>query len=460
MWKAPGYLATIVAVAAAFGGWSLLLPVVPLAVINNGGSETLAGATTGVFMATTVITQVITPRLLRRFGYFPVMVVSATLLGLPALGYLLGMDPATVLTVSAIRGVGFGALTVAESALIAELVPMRFLGKASGTLGLAVGSSQLVFLPLGLYLADQVSFTSVYVSGAIVALIAVAMCLLIPRLKPDSPQTESTSQDPATQVATWKLVAVPAVGISVTSMGFGAVSSFLPAAVRQADPLHGALAAGVVLSIVGGAQMILRYVSGMIADRRGAPGSTMAPALLCAASGLALMSFSITHHLPVWWLFIAACLYGGGFGAVQNEALLTMFMRMPRSRVSEASALWNISFDSGTGIGSFALGMVAASLGFAGAFRTAAILVLVGLIATVLDSFAGKHRIAEHHNTRARIQQVTRVTRRARLPRRFRGPKPGAIGSVRTAVRGGRSSAGSVPESAGEAREPNASERG
>ncbi|MDU0478013.1 MFS transporter [Staphylococcus chromogenes] len=435
MWASPGYLATIIAVAAAFGGWSLLLPVVPLAVINEGGSDTLAGATTGVFMAATVLTQMLTPKLLRRFGYIPVMLASATLLGLPALGYLLGMDPLAVLTVSVIRGVGFGALTVAESALIAELVPMRFLGKASGMLGLAVGLSELVFLPVGLYLADQVSYDAVYVLGAAVAMVATAMCFLIPRIHPEPRQTDATATTSGVKVATWKLVTVPALGISVTSMGFGAVSSFLPAAVREADPVHGALAAGIVLSIVGGAQMVFRYIAGTVADRRGEPGSTMAPALLSAACGLGLMSAAIVNEWSVWWLFVAAFLYGGGFGGVQNEALLTMFMRMPRSRVSEASALWNIAFDSGTGIGSFALGMVSAAAGYSGAFGVAAGIVMCGLTATLLDIYLGKHRVAEYNNTKVRLQQVSQATKLPRLP------KPPAAGvkvpGVRSAAKAG-----------------------
>ncbi|MEJ6012607.1 MFS transporter [Corynebacterium sp. H127] len=419
MWKSPGFLATIIAVGAAFGSWSLLLPIVPLAVIQSGGSNALAGATTGVFMAATVITQTFTPGLCRKFGYVPVMSVAAFLLGVPAVGYALGVSMLPVLLISAIRGVGFGALTVAESALIAELVPLKFLGKASGMLGLAVGFSELIFLPLGLYLAENVSFTVVYVLGAVVALVAALMCLSIPRIKPEPTVPahaleETAGASPAPRVATWKLVTVPAIGICVTSMGFGVVSSFLPAAVREADALNGALFAGIVLSIVGAAQMVFRYLAGVVADRRGEAGRVMAPALFAGAAGLALMSATVLNDWPVWWLFVAAILYGGGFGAVQNEALLMMFTRLPRNRVSEASALWNIAFDSGTGIGSFALGLVATAFAYSGAFATAAGLMLLGLVATVLDSFLGRHRITESGNIRARLRQVSAARRIAR----------------------------------------------
>ena len=79
VWRARGMLAVLVAVAAAFGAWSLLLPVVPTAVLDAGGAESLAGLSTGVFMLFTVITQIFTPWLLRKFGFRVVMVVSAFL---------------------------------------------------------------------------------------------------------------------------------------------------------------------------------------------------------------------------------------------------------------------------------------------------------------------------------------------------------------------------------------------
>lgn len=103
------------AVAAAFLSWALLLPVVPLDVLTSGGSDALAGSTTAIFMGCSVLTQWNTPRALRRFGYTPVMIFAAIMLGVPALGHITLDDAPFVLALSAFRGIGFGALTVAES---------------------------------------------------------------------------------------------------------------------------------------------------------------------------------------------------------------------------------------------------------------------------------------------------------------------------------------------------------
>lgn len=411
MWKSPGFVAVLVAVAAAFGSWSLLLPVVPLAVLNNGGSSAVAGATTGIFMAATVITQIFTPAALRKIGYTPVMAFAAFMLGVPAIGYVFSVEPIPVLLVSALRGIGFGALSVAESALVAELVPVRFLGKASGMLGVFIGLSQMLFLPAGLALGDQFGYNVVYVLGAVIALVAAVMCLRIPQVKAAAKQQPQVSEQERS-VSTWKLVLVPSLAVTSLSMTFGAVSSFLPAAVIELDPGLGAALAGIILSITGGSSMVFRYMSGVIADRRGVPGTTMIPAQIIGFLGVVLITVTIFQGWSVWLLIIGAVMFGGAFGMVQNEALLSMFFRLPRTRVSEASAIWNIAFDSGTGIGSFLLGIVAASLAYSGAFGSGAVVILFGIVLTTADRIIGRHRITEYNNTRARLRQVP-VARRA-----------------------------------------------
>ncbi|MDK6261062.1 MFS transporter, partial [Corynebacterium frankenforstense] len=73
---------------------------------------------------------------------------------------------APLLTVSAIRGIGFGALSVAEAAIIAELVPLRLLGSATGIFGGVVGLAQMIALPSGLALVDRIGYDAVYMIAA------------------------------------------------------------------------------------------------------------------------------------------------------------------------------------------------------------------------------------------------------------------------------------------------------
>ncbi|MER0100542.1 MFS transporter [Corynebacterium sp. KPL2734] len=408
IWKVPGYTPTMVAIAAAFGAWSILLPVVPLAVIDSGGSATLAGGTTGIFMAFTVATQIMSPWLLRRWGYRRVMALSAFTLGVPAFGHLLGTDAWIVLLFSAMRGVGFGALTVSESALIAELSPVRLLGKATGMIGVFTGLGQMIFLPLGLFMADSLGYASTYITAGLIGFLGFAMCLRIPKIKVTLAE-DNDEEVNIIRVPTWKLVLVPALALTTFSMSYGAISSFLSPAMQELDAAKGASLAGVMLSIVGGAAMIFRYFAGVVADRTGAPGSLYIPSQIMAIIGVGTISLTLFMESSIWWLVLGAVLFGGAFGIAQNEALLSMFDRLPRERVSEASAIWNIFYDSGTGLGPTLLGAMVAGYGYDGAFGAGVAILIAGLLLTTADFILGRTRISDTNDIRTRLRRMRKV---------------------------------------------------
>lgn len=405
LWKVPGFTATMVAIMAAFGAWSILLPTVPTAVIDAGGSETLAGLSTGIFMATTICTQLVTPRLLRNPGYRPVMVASAFMLGVPALGHLLGMDAWIVLLFSSLRGIGFGALTVAEAAVVAELVPLRYLGKATGVMGIFVGLSQMLFLPVGLVTADVWGYNVTFITAAAVGLLGAAMSMRLPAIKAEA--SDETSER-SMRVPMWKLVAVPALTLTTLSMSYGVISSFLPVSVRELDPQLGAQLGAVILSLVGGATMVFRYLAGVSADRLGA-GKLFIPGQLLGCIGMGLVATAMFAQWSVWIVLIGALLFGGGFGVIQNESLLSLFARLPRGKVSEASAIWNIFYDGGTGLGSVVLASLVAGYGYGGAYGAGAIIILSGIAMTTLDLVLGRYRVTEVGNIRTRLSRLRKA---------------------------------------------------
>ncbi|WP_295644325.1 MFS transporter [uncultured Corynebacterium sp.] len=415
VFKAPGLKATLISVFCAFGGWALLLPVVPLAVIDAGGSDSLAGLSTGLFMVATVITQAFTPAILRRVGHMPIMAVASLLLGAPAAIYAFDMSPATVLGVAIIRGIGFGAVTVAEAALIAELVPPRLVGRSSGVFGATVGVTQLAAFPLGMWLYShfgELVFLLALVYSIVGALAAIGLPVMRRHADHD---VESESLDytpPEPRAATWKLATVPGFCIAVAAGGFAAFSTFMAPAVGDIDPAAAATIAGLTLSVMGGMQIVTRLGAGWWADRVGEPGHLMVSGLVLSLLGLLLAGFAIAWELTGWKILVAAlgaaALFGAGFGVAQTEALLMMFHRLPREKSAQASALWNMTFDSGTGLGATLLGVVAGALAYQGAFFVAGAIVVVGIFVAILDRIIGRHRVTDHGNVRERLRRVVR----------------------------------------------------
>src|SRR5690625_2338013 len=167
----------ILATALTFGGFVLLLPVVPLWATRGGAGELGAGATTSVYMLTTVLTQLAMPWVLDRGGYRWTFPVGALLMGVPAPLLMLTSDLAPLLVISAVRGIGFGMATVAGSALAARLVRPEQLGRATAYYGLAVGLPNIAFLSTGVWAALNLGFAAVFwiaAAGPLVGALAAA----------------------------------------------------------------------------------------------------------------------------------------------------------------------------------------------------------------------------------------------------------------------------------------------
>lgn len=357
------------ATALGFGGFALLVPLVPLWVAGAG--ELAAGSTTGVLMLVTIATQGAVPRLAVRFGWRAVVAAGLVLIGAPAPLYALSADLAPVLAVTAVRGVGFGLLTVAGSALVAELVPRAEHGRAAARYGLAIGVPQLAFVPSGVLLVDGFGFTAVFVVGGVLPLAGLLFvpALRVPRPAPTPPRDRSLPRPPGS--------AGPVLTMLACSVAQGGLVTFLPLAV----PGSGAVVA-VALFVTSAGALLGRVAAGRLVDRHGMGGRLLRPGALLAAAGMVGQAVAAAAGGNGVLVAAAGAAVGFGFGLVQNDALTTLFAAAGPARYGSASAAWNMSYDAGTGLGAVGMGALAQQFGFPTAFGAAAVL-LVGAASTV-----------------------------------------------------------------------------
>src|SRR4051794_20228510 len=165
-----------------FSGYAALLAVAPLWVVEGGSTAAGAGLVNGVLLAATVLTQLAVPRALATWGTGRVLVTGLLLLGLPAPAYLLSDELGWVLGLSAVRGVGFGILTVVGSTVVAQLVPASRRGAAIGVYGLSVAVPNLLLLPGSVPVVERWGFAPVFWMGALPLLGVPAVVPLMPAL--------------------------------------------------------------------------------------------------------------------------------------------------------------------------------------------------------------------------------------------------------------------------------------
>lgn len=348
----------LIATVGSFANYSVLLPLVPEWAARGGAGPAGAGATNGVFLLVTVVAQVAAPALGRRFGYRSVAALGAATLGLPSVGYALTAALPALVAFSALRGVGFGLLTVAAVALVAELSPPAARGRATGLHGLAIGVPNVLLLPVGGTIADTVGYPVVFLVTAALPVAAIGAVLAIRR-------PCRAAAGPRTGRVAPRSLAAPWTAMLAAAVASAAIVTFAPLSVT-AVPL--------VLAGFGIANVAGRYGAGVAGDR-GLP-SLLVPAGAVAAAGIAALALAARlgpdGAVPA---VAAGVLFGAGFGAVQNQALVVLFHRSGPGGHGAASAAYNIAYDAGSGFGSIALGLLAGAAGYPWAFAvTAAVL--------------------------------------------------------------------------------------
>jgi predicted MFS family arabinose efflux permease len=352
----------------------LLTSVVPLYLAANGAGGFGAGLSTAAMMFSAVAVELLVPRMLARWGYQVVLGLGLVLLGAPSLVLLASASLPVVLMVCMVRGAGLAILVVGAVALVADLTPSTRRGEALGVYGVAVGVPAVIGLPLGVYLTHVIGFGALFVLAAVSSLAGLVMLIGMP--------AKVSAEEQHVQV----LGGVRRSGLLMPSLVFAAVTvaagigvTFLPLAV--AGGKQSMVATALLLQAI--AAPLARWLAGRYADRIG-PAKLLAPALVLAAVGAGSFVFLPS---PVAILIGSTC-FGIGFGAAQNLTLTLMYSRVDRSRYGQVSALWNLAYDGGWGLGAIVFGITVSGVGYPAAFALTAAVVAVAVVPAVRASVA------------------------------------------------------------------------
>ena len=341
-------------------GFYLLLAVVPMHASAHGADGLGAGLTTAVLMFASVAGELVTPRIASRFGYRRLLVVGLVLLGAPAFALAWVTDLGTMLLIGLVRGLGFAVVVTATGALAASTLPVARRGEGLGLLGVVSMVPAVTALPAGVWLAEGLGSSAAFALGAVVVLAVVPVTLGLPR-DAVGDGSDHAHGSIASLVRRPGAVA-PAVVFTVAAVAGGAVVTFLPEAVTG----HAGLAAPA-LFVQALAATLTRYFGGRWSDRRG-PQGLLVPGMVLAATGMGLAALTATPAA----VLLGMAAFGAGFGLVQTASLNLMLAVATPAQYGAVSAVWNVAYDLGWGLGAAVVGLLVTSVGIPVAFAATA----------------------------------------------------------------------------------------
>jgi len=250
-------------------------------------------------------------------------------------------------------------------------VPTDRRGEGLGLYGVVVGVPAIACLPLGLLLVGNLGYKPVFITAAALSLLALAAV-------PGLPARSARLQHHGGVLGALRIggLARPAVIFAGVTLGAGVLLTFLPLAM----PADSYRLAAVALFVQSCAAPVGRWAAGWYGDRHGS-ARLLIPALLAVAIGTAALAWL---DGPV---AVAAGmgLFGLGFGVAQNATLALMFERVTKSDFGRVSALWNLAYDGGMGIGAICFPLIAGHTGYPVGFALTSAVLLFMLVPAWID---------------------------------------------------------------------------
>jgi len=377
LWHLPAMRLLAVYTIMGFTGFFATMSALPAWIATRDASDSLAGFVTTVLLAATVSTQSMVPRIMARFGMTVTLAIGLVALGAPSLLFLVDGGYWWVLAICALRGVGFGSMTVLGAMLTARIVPPSRRGEAIGIYGLAIAVPNLLAVPGGVALVSAGHFWAVALLGAapLLGLPVVRALARAAAAHDDSPQQRvADAAGIGARRAARRAAMGPAFVLMVVTLTSGGFMTYLP--IARPD---GALAT-VALLVWGAFGAFTRWRIGPVADRTGLrallPGSSAVSIVgICTVAGGLLLDGAASWTA----VLVGAAILGIGYGGTQNLTLVAAFVRARQKETATVSSVWNIGFDAGTALGSGLVGLLILAVTIPSALALTSLLIVASL---------------------------------------------------------------------------------
>ncbi len=351
-----------------FLGFQMTLPTIPLFVEYLGGNNQLIGFVVGIFTFSALLLRPLAGKTLETKGRGFVYLIGLAIfvLSVGSYGFLTGILFLFMMRI--VQGVGWGFSTTASGTIATDLIPPSRRGEGMGYFGLS-GNLALAFGPsLGLALTSKLPFSIFFLISAFLGLIALLLSSKI-KFKKIEQRPDKTVEMKRDFYE--KSALKPSFLLFFITVTFGGIASFLPLYTAQKQ------VSGIqwYFLLYAVALLLTRTFAGQLYDRKGhqavfLPGTVL---ILAAMFLLAWLPNSTV-------LYVAALLYGLGFGTVQPALQAWAIEKAATNRKGMANATFFSFFDLGVGVGAMVFGQIGNFLGYRSIYIAAAFSVLFSML--------------------------------------------------------------------------------
>lgn len=353
-----------------------LLVTLPVYTLNDlGGNELEAGLMITVFLFSAIIIRPFAGQWLNTIGRKKVLSLSLLLFMISSLFYFFTPSIYSVLLLRLFHGIGFGMATTAAGGIVADIIPDSRKGEGMGYFIMSTNLAMVIGPFLGLTLMNKSGMHSVFLVGAICAIIALVTGYFVKipsQFEKIAPQAETSKR----KMSFGNLFEVPAIKISIVGgllgIVYSSILSFVSVYAQEIGLIEVSSFFFVIYAVV---LLVSRPFTGRWFDQYGA-NKIIYPAIVLFAIGMLILGVSSTSFM----FLVAAALIGLGWGTLFPSFQTIAVQAASPTRRGTATATFLSIFDTGIGLGSSIVGLISAQIGLSSFYFFSSFYVLLGIV--------------------------------------------------------------------------------
>ncbi|MFX3632408.1 MAG: MFS transporter [Candidatus Pristimantibacillus sp.] len=340
----------------------MLLPTLPVFAAEQGSSESQIGLILGFFTFAAVISRPLASIGIKKFGKKGLLLISVSICVIGMVSYYAAATLTLLLLVRVLHGFGFGISTTLYGTVVSDMIPASRRGEGMGyfATGNAISFSLGPFL--GIWLMEQYGFIGLFGAGAIILVVSLVFTALVRHRAAEPAKVQvhavETKQPILSNVVERKAVLPSVLGMMI-GLAFGGLLSFITLFGMET----GIQNIGYFFLVVAISEVLIRFISGPLFDKKGRFWVLFPAAILCLIACVLLYLTETTAML-----LLAGVFYGAGFGALFPALQAWVINRVEPERRGVATATYYNAFDIGIGCGAIILGFVATLTDYATMF--------------------------------------------------------------------------------------------
>lgn len=337
-----------------------LLPVIPLRIIELGGSKAAAGLFLAVYTFASAFAAPVMGTVADHVGRRRMLVIASILFVVFSLAY--GVVPwlPLVLLIAVVHGAIWSSILSSASAIMTDFIPVSRRTEGLGYWGLAPTAAIAIAPAVGMH----VYHFGWFALCAEIAVLSALMALWAARLPGGQERSARTSLPRVAEL--WdSRVLKTALSFSVVSFGYGGITSYVAILSRE----RGIHPESLFFTVFAASVVVVRILTARIGDRHG-PKVLLYPAFLSIPLAFALLASAETQAQMI----AAAILWGIGLGASFPAFMTFVVTNTDEQHRGRTFGSVILAFDTGIGLGSIVIGAIGARWSLGTAFAVAAAL--------------------------------------------------------------------------------------